>query len=146
MEYGQRNSAIHELLGGDSIVDRETLSYEGAEDFRLPRASLTLLLERISIDFGSGFSKQLAINVATHVYFDTEATHLTKEASEATLRLAEGFRMTAEAVGDERQAAAFLMSENPALGNESPFAVLLEPGGIEVISEVIAKGVHGLPA
>ncbi len=142
MKNGHRDLAIHALLGGDRIIDHEVLSCRSTADFRLPRASLISLLDHITSSLD--FPKPLLSKVATRI--DIESTLLTKEASEATLRLAEGFHIAAIAMGDEQQAANFITSENPALGNQWPFMVLLDPDGIEAVSAVVANGVHGLPA
>ena len=71
---------------------------------------------------------------------------LSLQPSETVERLARLYTLALEAFEDNEAAAQFMMTEHPELENRTPFVTGLTELGGRMVEEVIARGMHGLPA
>jgi putative toxin-antitoxin system antitoxin component (TIGR02293 family) len=138
-------SRIAEALGGPRVLGRRIESWSDLDQAvaaGLPRATLDALTERVAKPPESTRLKYRIVPKATYQRRD----HLSAAHSQKTERLARVFAMVEAAWRDEEAARRFMTTPHPELDGRTPLDAAMSEIGARQVEEVIARGLHGLPA
>ena len=129
-DLGRRVSSLHDL---------ETVVASG-----LPRTALDRVIQRFE-DAATSTATELKYQVVPRATYQ-RSDRLSLQPSETVERLARLYTMALEAFEEDDAAAQFMMTHHPELENRTPFQAGLTELGGRAVEEVIARGMHGLPA
>jgi len=138
---------IASILGTQKDLGRRVRSHHDLETVvasGLPRTALDRVIGRLE-NATSGSLSELKFKVVPRATYQ-RSDRLSLQPSETVERLARLYTMALEAFEDNEAAAQFMMTEHPELENRTPFLTGLTELGGRMVEEVIARGMHGLPA
>lgn len=122
-----------------SLHDLETVVAGG-----LPRTALDRVIQRFE-DAATKTANELKYQIVPRATYQ-RSQRLALQPSETVERLARLYTMALDAFESDADAAQFMMTHHPELENRSPFSAGLTELGGRAVEEVIARGMHGLPA
>lgn len=119
---------------------------EGIVRAGIPKGALDAFIARLtSSQPTADATVQLRNKIVPRATYQRVA-RLNLQVSETTERLARLYALALAVFEDPGTAARFLMTEHPELDGRIPFDVALTEIGGREVEEVIARGLHGLPA
>lgn len=139
---------IADVLGGCRVLGRQIKSMRELDDIvreGMPKTALDTFINTLGESRYGEFAIQLRNKIVPRATYN-RVDRFNLQVSETTERMARLYAIALSVFDDAEAAVRFMAHPHPELGDRSPFeAALTEIGGREV-EEVIARGLHGLPA
>lgn len=139
---------IADVLGGYRVLGRQINSMRELDDIvreGMPKTALDTFINALGESRYGEFAIQLRNKIVPRATYN-RVDRFNLQVSETTERMARLYAIALSVFDDAEAAVRFMAHPHPELGDRAPFeAALTEIGGREV-EEVIARGLHGLPA
>ena len=136
------------ILGGPRVFGRRVTSMRELEDIvreGMPKSALDALIELLGAEQHGEFAVQLRNQIVPRSTYKRR-DYFELQESETTERMARLYALALSVFEEPGAAVRFLASPHPELGDRRPFEVALTEIGGRAVEEVIARGLHGLPA
>jgi len=139
---------IANVLGGRRVLGRRVKSMRELDDIvreGMPKSALDTFIATLGNTQHGDFALALRNKIVPRATYQ-RVDRFNLQVSETTERMARLYALALSVFGNPANAARFMSSQHPELGDRAPFdAALTEIGGREV-EEIIERGLHGLPA
>ena len=139
---------IANVLGGRRVLGRRVKSMRELDDIvreGMPKSALDTFIAALAASQYGEFAVQLRNKIVSRATYN-RVDRFNLQVSETTERMARVYALALSVFEDPAAATRFMANAHPELDNRAPFeAALTEIGGREV-EEIIARGLHGLPA
>ena len=111
----------------------------------MPKLALDAFIEALRTGQDDDFAIRLRNRIVPRTVYD-RVDRFNLQVSETIERMARLHAITLAVFAEPAVAIRFLAGAHPELGDRAPFEVALTEIGGREVEEVIARGLHGLPA